>query len=116
MTPRMYTTKQVCAMLLVSAPTISEMVNAGVLERPLRGKISIRSVDAFLEDGRPWQEIAAEKQRAARKDKAPSGKTRKQNTGAGASRKTAKITTFPTLTDSGLKRNLLPSSTASKKE
>ena len=107
MTPRLYTTADVCAMLQTTRTTVREMVKAGVLESPLRGRISIRSVEALLEDGRSWQEIRDEKAAAAKKAKARNGKIRKQSTGAGASGKTAKPTTSLILTGTGRRKNVI---------
>lgn len=107
MTPRLYTTAEVCAILGVTRTTINTIVNAGVLESPLRGKISIRSLEAFLEDGRSWQVIADEKRRAAKKAQARNGKTKRPGIGAGASPSKGKVTPLRMLTGRGRKGNLL---------
>src|SRR5262245_16873353 len=106
MTPAMYTTAEVCAILVTTRTTVRAMVLAGVLESPLRGRISRRSVAAVLEDGRAWQEIAREKH-AASEAAVRNGRKRQPATGDGKSAKTATVTPFPTLTASGRQKNLL---------
>lgn len=102
MTPRYYTTDQACAILgSISRSTLGDMVSAGVIERPLRGRYTVRSVEAFVEDGRTWQAIAKEKKDAARKVRARNGKTPKRARGAGKSDAAAKATPSATLTDRG---------------
>lgn len=106
MTPRTYTTAEVCAILGVTRTTVSAMVHGRVLKSPARGRITMKSVDELLEDGRSWHDIAKEK-RADQKAPAPSGKKRKQVTGDGASASTGKVTAFPTLTATGRQKNLI---------
>ena len=102
MTPRYYKTDDACAILGdISRTTLGEMVAAGVIERPLRGRYTVRSVEAFVEDGRTWQEIADEKKRAARRAKATNGKTKKPARGASASAEQDKTTSSAIRTDRG---------------
>jgi hypothetical protein len=102
---KVYTVSEVCAILRCSRASVNAMIKARALKSPMRGRVTVASVDAFLDDGRPWQEIAAEK-RAAVPAKAPSGTTPKRTNGAGVSDGTAKITPSLTLIDRGQKLNL----------
>jgi hypothetical protein len=103
---KVYTTSEVCAILRCVRTTVNSMIAARVLKSPMRGRVTVASVDAFLEDGRPWQEIAAEKHAAA-PVKAPSGKTPKRSSGAGASGGMEKITQFPIVTGRGRGKNVI---------
>jgi len=103
---KVYTVTEVCGILRCSRASVNAMIKARVLKSPMRGRVTVASVDAFLEDGRSWQELAAEKPAAA-PAKAPSGTIRKRASGAGVSDGAAKITLFPIVTGRGRAKNVI---------
>lgn len=61
MDQRVYTITEVLTMLRCSRATVNAMIKARVLKSPMRGRVTVASVEALLSDGRDWHAIAAAK-------------------------------------------------------
>ena len=96
---RVYTIAEVCAMLDCSRSTVHTLIRKRALISPVRGKVTIASVEKLLERGQSWHEDP--------KAKAPNGAIKRRVTGAGASGTRTKRTTSTTLTARGRGKNAI---------
>ncbi len=86
---KVYTIPEVQEILRCSRATVNAMIKSRVLNSPMRGRVTVSSVNKLLEEGEQWPQLAAK--RAAQKATAPNGKTKAPDNGAGASEKTRKL-------------------------
>lgn len=100
---KVYTVPEVCDILRCSRATVNAMIKSRVLNSPMRGRVTVSSVNKLLEGDEQWPQLAAKL--AAPKAMAPNGKTKALDNGAGASERTGKITPFRMLKDRGRKLN-----------